>query len=176
MTDHSRVADAFRFFGLATTEGFVAVDQAYRELKLLYGRNSLATYSLVSEDERLGELAEIDKHYRILTAYLTEDSEQESPAATPDGRFWEQGAEVSPGAFLRECRESDDLSLQSIAVQSKIGTAHLENIEAERYDRLPAPVYLRGFIVEFARLLRVTNPEDLTRAYLRLLAEQRRGE
>lgn len=174
MTELSRVHEAFRYFGLEPTDGFVAVDHAYRELTLLYSRDSLATYSLISEDERLFELAEIDKHYRVLTAHLTENSQQEETASPSDGRSWHAETGLTPGAYLRECRENDRVSLQSIAVQSKIGTGHLENIEAERYDRLPAPVYLRGFIVEFARLLRIANPEELTREYLRLLAERLR--
>ena len=171
MSDKIKVAEAFRFLGLEPTSGFVEVSHACKELKALYGMGGLATYSLLSEEERSHELAGINEAYRVLTAYFTEKPHEETTTPQVDVRYYHADSGVSPAAFLRECRERDGLSLQGVAAQSKIGTDHLGNIETERYERLPAPVYLRGFIVEFARILGISNPEELTREYLRLLTE-----
>jgi flagellar biosynthesis protein FlhG len=60
-------------------------------------------------------------------------------------------AEAVTGAALRRFRESRSVSLEEIAHKSKISSRFLRYIEDERFDMLPAPVYLRGFLHEYAR-------------------------
>jgi flagellar biosynthesis protein FlhG len=57
------------------------------------------------------------------------------------------------GAILRQVREALGIELREIAERSKIGMAYLQAIEDERFTKLPAPVYVRGFLAEYARLL-----------------------
>ena len=59
------------------------------------------------------------------------------------------------GALLRKVRESQGLELAEISAKTKIARAHLQAIEDERFDDLPALVYMRGFLVELAKLLRL---------------------
>jgi hypothetical protein len=166
VSDKIKVAEAFKFLGLEPTAGFVEVSHACKDLNVLYGAGGLATYSLLNEEERSCERVKIDSAYRVLTAHFTDKQPLDQATPPVNARHYHVESAVSPAAFLRECREHDGVSLQSVAVQSKIGTTHLENIETECYERLPAPVYLRGFIVEFARQLGVANPDELTREYL----------
>jgi hypothetical protein len=74
------------------------------------------------------------------------------------------------GELLRLVRESHGLSLQQVAERTRITRIHLENVEADRYDRLPATVYLRGILVNLARELRL-DPARVSKTYL--LAAQR---
>jgi hypothetical protein len=74
------------------------------------------------------------------------------------------------GELLRRVRESYGLSLQQVAERTRITRLHLENVEADRYDRLPATVYLRGILVNLARELRL-DPARVSKTYL--LAAQR---
>jgi Helix-turn-helix domain len=74
------------------------------------------------------------------------------------------------GELLRRVRESYGLSLQQVAERTRITRIHLENVEADRYDRLPATVYLRGILVNLARELRL-DPARVSKTYL--LAAQR---
>jgi hypothetical protein len=74
------------------------------------------------------------------------------------------------GELLRLVRESYGLSLQQVAERTRITRIHLENVEADRYDRLPATVYLRGILVNLARELRL-DPARVSKTYL--LAAQR---
>jgi hypothetical protein len=74
------------------------------------------------------------------------------------------------GEMLRRVRESYGLSLQQVAERTRITRIHLENVEADRYDRLPATVYLRGILVNLARELRL-DPARVSKTYL--LAAQR---
>ena len=74
------------------------------------------------------------------------------------------------GELLRRVRESYGLSLQQVAERTRITRIHLENVEADRYDHLPATVYLRGILVNLARELRL-DPARVSKTYL--LAAQR---
>jgi len=61
--------------------------------------------------------------------------------------------EVVTGADLKTIRESRGVSLRGIALVTKIGVRYLEYIEEDRLALLPAPVYLRGFLMEYGRAL-----------------------
>jgi flagellar biosynthesis protein FlhG len=77
----------------------------------------------------------------------------------------EIGDEVT-GAVLRKIRESRGLDLAEISQRTKISERHLRSIEEERFSEMPAAVYVRGFVTEYARMLRI----DATRVaelYLR---------
>lgn len=69
------------------------------------------------------------------------------------------------GEALRALRLRLGLTLESIAARTKIRTAHLQAIEEERFDRLPPPVFLRGFVREFAACLGLP-PDETARALL----------
>ncbi len=69
------------------------------------------------------------------------------------------------GALLRQVREARGITLADISARTKVGGAHLRAIEEERWEVMPAEVYLRGFLVEFARCLRL-RPEHVTQSYL----------
>jgi cytoskeletal protein RodZ len=62
-------------------------------------------------------------------------------------------------------REEKGISLQDIAASSKIGVRYLEYIESDRHSHLPARVYLRGFLMEYARALGL-DPDRTVKAYL----------
>jgi flagellar biosynthesis protein FlhG len=66
--------------------------------------------------------------------------------------------EISPttefsGALLRQIREAVGVELREIAERSKIGMAYLSALESEAFTKLPAAVYVRGFLAEYARAL-----------------------
>ncbi len=66
--------------------------------------------------------------------------------------------ELSPdteytGPLLRQIREARGIELREIAERSKVGMAYLQALEAESYAKLPAAVYVRGFLVEYAKVL-----------------------
>jgi flagellar biosynthesis protein FlhG len=57
------------------------------------------------------------------------------------------------GALLRQIREALGIELREITERTKIGLAYLVSLEAEQFPKLPATVYVRGFLGEYARLL-----------------------
>ena len=69
------------------------------------------------------------------------------------------------GLELRQARERLGLSLQTISTITKISTRILQAIEACDGERLPAPVYIRGFVKSYAAEVGL-NPDDTMRRYL----------
>jgi hypothetical protein len=73
------------------------------------------------------------------------------------------------GELLRQVREARGLTLQQVAERTRIGRAHLERVEADRYADLPPSVYLRGILVSLARELKL-DATRVSKSYLLLAA------
>ena len=73
------------------------------------------------------------------------------------------------GELLRRVRESRGLTLQTLAERTRISSKHMDNIEADRYEALPATVYLRGMLMSVARELGL-DPLRVCRSYMGLVA------
>ncbi|MEK7690790.1 MAG: helix-turn-helix domain-containing protein [Bdellovibrionota bacterium] len=69
------------------------------------------------------------------------------------------------GAFLRKVRDSRKISLEELSDFTKISKSYIMGIEDENYSRLPAPVYLRGFVLQIAKCLRLPQ-ERVASAYM----------
>ena len=61
-----------------------------------------------------------------------------------------QAEEPSLGERLRRAREAKGLSLDDVANRTRIPTRHLQNIEREDWDALPAVTYAIGFTRNYA--------------------------
>ncbi len=66
------------------------------------------------------------------------------------------------GAFLKRIREYRNISLEELSEFTKIGKSYLAAIESEEYDNLPASVYIRGFIVQVAKSLKLPSDKVAT--------------
>ncbi len=69
------------------------------------------------------------------------------------------------GPLLRQVREAIGVELREIAEKSKIGMAYLHALEGEIFAKLPAAVYVRGFLSEYARALGL-DAERVKQTYL----------
>jgi hypothetical protein len=86
------------------------------------------------------------------------------PDIPPDAEF--------NGELLRKVRTSMDISLQQIADKTRISTRYLESIEADKYAALPAPVYLRGFLMNLAKELGLDGLR-VAKSYLSLVEKSK---
>jgi cytoskeleton protein RodZ len=59
----------------------------------------------------------------------------------------------SLGARFRQERERKGMTLDDVAVATKIGTRMLQALEEERYDQLPGGIFNKGFVRAYARHL-----------------------
>ena len=81
----------------------------------------------------------------------------------------------SLGAWLRAQREARGVSLREIADASKISLRHLEALEKDRFDALPAPVFVRGFLREYGRIVGL-DVDEVVNVYLLAAAAARPAE
>jgi len=65
---------------------------------------------------------------------------------------------VSIGERLRRAREARDMSLDDVAGQTRIPMRHLQHIENEDWDALPAPTYAIGFARNYANAVGLDGP------------------
>ncbi len=78
---------------------------------------------------------------------------------------------VYDGTVLRRIRLSRGVELEEISELTKVNQSHLQFIEEDRYHDLPAPVYVRGFLREYAKCLRL-DPRIVSDSYLQRLIER----
>jgi cytoskeleton protein RodZ len=80
---------------------------------------------------------------------------------------WEK-TQPEPGSFgewLRRQREMREISLRDIAERTKISLRYLEAMEEDRFDVLPAPIFAKGFLREYARYVGL-SPDEVVNHYL----------
>jgi flagellar biosynthesis protein FlhG len=82
-------------------------------------------------------------------------------APPPSGR-----AASYPGRYLRERREQLGLGLAALHERTRIRRRHLESIEWERFDALPAEVIVREYVRQIAAVLDLPDPEGHARSFV----------
>jgi len=213
MADKARRQD-WTVLGLRPGAGPDEVQKAYDRRRALYEKETLATYSLLSDKERSTMLSRLDLAFeRIMGQPPTPlkpsrppqepepslpfpqgEAKEEAPSPDPEPETEtahaaepEEPTEAdeptrdappglpsepppdpagAPGAFLRFHRLRRGIELADIAGETKIRAAQIEKLESEDFAALPAAVYVRGFILQYARLLGLQNPDDIASQYL----------
>jgi curved DNA-binding protein CbpA len=175
------------------------VERAYERALAMYGPGSLVTYTLLAPEDAAQLARRIEDARAVLLdpearaaydASLPGDAPRaEAPepvarrpepggalrAVTPPPAKLEPPPFVPPegspwtGEILRQARESRGLTVLQVAERTRITRHHIENIEAERFERLPVAVYLRGFLLSLARELRL-DASKVARSYLERVA------
>lgn len=97
--------------------------------------------------------------------------ESQAPEIEPEHR--------TPGAYIHHQRKRKGMSLDQLAVLTKIPRAQLELLEADRYEELPGMVFAKGFLRCCARALELDPDTVLGLLYERererLRARRREG-
>jgi flagellar biosynthesis protein FlhG len=176
--------DLYAVLGLEPRASSEQVERAYRFCLELYGEGALATYSLLEPAESEQQRMRVREAYEVL---IDETKRREYDAARgfqpPDppvapypsaaaSRAEAELPKVLSGAELRRIREARGVSLRHIASVTKIGMRYLEYLEEDRFELLPAPVYLRGFLQEYARLVSI-DPRRAADAYMSRLPSRK---
>jgi transcriptional regulator with XRE-family HTH domain len=79
--------------------------------------------------------------------------EHDHQAATPEVETH------SVGSILRRCREFSHISIEEAAEATKIGKNYLRALEDDRFQDLPSPAYLKGFLRTYATYLGLQTEE-----------------
>ncbi|MFN3750412.1 MAG: helix-turn-helix domain-containing protein [Thiobacillus sp.] len=74
-----------------------------------------------------------------------------------------EAGQASIGTLLREAREAQQMSVDAVAARLRLMQRQIELIEADDFDGLGRPVFARGFVRNYARLLGMDPAPLLTR-------------
>ncbi len=187
----------YAMLGVTRSANDEEVRRAYKRVKEMYAPGSLATSSLLTEPELKTTRSKLDEAYDTLLDPIRRRAYDLSTFAEPEPEAErvlpprpamlaersmlqnELVREIGPdteftGALLRKVRQSQGVELKEISERTKIAKSHLLAIEEEQFDALPAPVYVRGFVNELAKYLKL-DPPQVQRTYLRRLRERQAG-
>jgi hypothetical protein len=93
-------------------------------------------------------------------------AEEPQPALDDDFREFIEGIPSFGGEALRRVREKLGLTLPEVSSDTKIHRQYLEDIELEKFGSLPPEVYIRGYVVVYARHLRL-DPERVASDFIK---------
>ncbi len=149
------------------------VERAYRIARSTYSSDSLATYSIYDEKELDALQERIELAYAVLSHELQRreydatlgssakielslsfaDADEQGLENAAEIRGFEESVEDGPfdGARLRRWRIARGIELDRVASTTKISASYLRWLEEERFDALPASVYVRGFLTAYVR-------------------------
>ena len=72
------------------------------------------------------------------------------------------------GEFLSQIRDYKKVSIERMSEMTRISKGNLRGIEEENLTHLPATVYVRGFVYQYAKCLKL-NPELVASSYIHRL-------
>jgi cytoskeletal protein RodZ len=75
----------------------------------------------------------------------------------------------SLGKYLKRERELRQISLEEVAEGTKIAIYRLRTMEADRWEKLPAEIFVKGFIKSYAEFIGLV-PEDVILRYQEIRA------
>jgi curved DNA-binding protein CbpA len=126
-------------------------------------RRALDSAPAIAQDSAIADAESALAHVHAQAAQRARDPRPRGIDIPPDAVF--------NGELLRHVRKARGMSLQVLAERTRISPRHIENLEADRYDALPATVYLRGIVMSIARELGL-DPLRVSKAYLALVEKQ----
>ena len=172
------------------------IERAYRLAMATYADDSLAGYSIFGEGDAGALRERIESAYEVLSdsrkraaydALLPDETEPGSPYLATDATALhpddvpsvvdaleelDQRSGEFDGARLRRMRMRRDLEIDQIAGITKINPLYLHCIEEERFENLPAEVYVRGFVCAYAQCVGL-DPIPVAKSYMKRIREHR---
>lgn len=159
------------------------VRRAFKRAREIYAPDALACHGLFTPEEldkvrtRIEEAFDVlldparRRPYELSVFPIEEEEEREEPSIQRRSADLPPPPAITPetdfsGPLIRQVRESLGIDLKAISQTTKVGLNYLEAIENDDYGDLPAPVYVRGFVTEFAKFLRL-DAAQVSRTYVR---------
>lgn len=164
------------------------ITAAYHAAKSAFSRDSVATYTLFTAEDAKKILDRIEKAYLHLANIekrknydekITHSPSKSSdlkpsfpiPPKEEDTPTLELEAKVPgtvSGEYLKNTREQQGLTPEDVSRITKIPTRIIKAIEAENRPKLPARVYVQGFVKNLAKLYRLA-PSPIADSYVKHL-------
>jgi len=173
------------------------IQRAYEHAKETFHADSLAVYSLFSEEGVKEIQSSIEEAYRVLMDEALRRNYDQSYSQTVGGQPPEKPSEAQEvskekktslsftglsfsadeelyrGKTLKQVRERMGVELRAVSKETKISMKVLEWIEEEAFEKLPALVYLKGFLKSYAQSLGL-DPQGVIEEYVRSMEESKK--
>ena len=173
------------------------IQRAYEHAKETFHPDSVAVYSLFSEEEVKEIEVNVEEAYRVLTDEALRRNYNQShfqmvggqPPENPSeaqgvsreqpsllsftGLSFNVEEEFYRGKTLKQVRERMGVELETISKEIKINMKILGWIEEEAFEKLPVLVYLKGFLKSYARSLGLDS-QKVIEEYLRFMEESKK--
>ena len=94
----------------------------------------------------------------IAPAALETDIQEKVSELITDG-------DLGDGSLYKRIRQLVGVSKEEMQDHIKISIGYIDNLEENRFDLLPQPVYVKGFLKSYLRFLGVSACDDLIKAY-----------
>jgi len=205
----------YTLLGIPPKASFGEVQSAYDQALSIYSTDSIATYSLFTQQERERILSRLLDAYKTLTDsqlrreynhFLIErrelsaqdigysllkdsnitkgklkevsiesliqkekDTEIENQPSESNLDLFDSQTSVT-GKSIKIVRAAREISLEEIYRKTNIPKKTLEDIEEEHFEKLPALVYLKGFLKAYAKILNV-NQAQMVNGYMKRYLE-----
>ncbi|MGB5813214.1 MAG: helix-turn-helix domain-containing protein [Polyangiales bacterium] len=159
------------------------IRRAHKRMSQIFNEDNIVTFGLFDAEGLEAARARVDEAYSVLLdpalrrpyeasvfpevpdAMQRTKKRAINPADLPPAPTIEPDTEFS-GELLRAVRESQGTDLDQISAKTKVGLHYLQCIEDDEFEELPAAVYVRGFVTEFAKCLAL-DPDQVSQTYLR---------
>lgn len=151
---------------------------AYLLAQKTYREKSLGTLSLFDDEERKWIWGKMEEAYQVLSDFEKRkryDLFLEKGGGSFDHSSAEGGEEDKAplsipeevsGLFLKTIREKRGITLENVVSQTRIAINHLIAIEEDRFRNFPPEVYLRSYLNEYSKYLKL-DPIKVTEGYIR---------
>ena len=162
------------------------IRRAYRKTREVYATESVCLAGLMTDEEVSSIVARVEEARDVLldpsrrrpydlsiapvgvfsmaTRFDDEPDVTETaapsrmPDITPDTEF--------TGPILKAVREARNVDLRDVAARTKISLPYLRALEEDDFGALPQSVYTRGFVIEYAKFLRL-DVDQVVRTWFR---------
>ncbi len=170
-----------------------AIHKAYQDAKKLFNQSNPALYSIFSPEEAREYLNLIEEAYSILkneplresyNSKLLGTHSNDTPASSsqttpsrskslrpPNHEIKDEMEEfiktntIWDGQTIKTIRNYKNIPLDWISQATKISKTYLCALEEENPKALPAPVFVRGFIIQVSKILGL-NEKSVTDSYM----------
>ena len=106
----------------------------------------------------------------ILDSKVNDEVQEKVDDQQPES-VGDQSTERSIGQRFRAERERQEITLDDVMLDTRIPRQHIENIENDQFESMPSEGYLKGYIRNYSRYLKI-DPEEM----LELLSDSGKHE
>ncbi len=192
----------YQLLDVKPSASIAEIQQAYQKLKSIYQPNHISAYSLFSDEDLEKISRRLDDAFALLTnpnrrkEYDTtlNDRRGESLTNEKDSKAKkklafsmlddikqekieqkQQPGLIYDGRYLKELRQLKKISLDEISKITKIRIPILIAIESMDISLLPERIYLKNFLKEYAKCLKL-SPSEVSGSYLHVYDKMKAGK